>query len=139
MKKIFLGVSILGLFLSIYADKIDIEKYDVLFQKYGDIYAINPKFIKKIALLESGLDGTRVTPSVNKQDNFVGLFQLSEKFFIIDSKNIDNEDITNKAVKIMRHCLDNKGYSINMINCFNPSYIDEDKKILLSLLKQNIQ
>lgn len=39
----------------------------------------------------------------------------------------------------MRHCLDNKGYSINMINCFNPSYIDEDKKILLSLLKQNIQ
>lgn len=52
MKKIFLGVSILGLFLSIYADKIDIEKYDVLFQKYGDIYAINPKFIKKLHSLK---------------------------------------------------------------------------------------
>lgn len=139
MKKIFLGISILGLFLSIYANKIDIGKYDMLFQKYGDIYAINPKFIKKIALLESGLDGTRVTPSVNKQDNFVGLFQMSEKFYNVDSKKIDNEDITNKAVKQMRYCLDKKGYTIEMINCFNKSYTDEDKKILLSLLNQNMQ
>ena len=139
MKKIFLGISILGLFLSIYANKIDIGKYDMLFQKYGDIYAINPKFIKKIALLESGLDGTRVTPSVNKQDNFVGLFQMSEKFYNVDSKKIDNEDITNKAVKQMRYCLDKKGYTIEMINCFNKSYTDEDKKILLSLLNHNMQ
>jgi hypothetical protein len=60
-------------------------------------------------------------------------------YSIAYSKKIDNEDITNKAVKQMRYCLDKKGYTIEMIDCFNKSYTDEDKKILLSLLNHNMQ
>lgn len=122
----------------LFAEDIDV-KFDLLFDKYSKIYNINSSFIKKIATLESGLDENRVTPSFNKNDKFVGLFQISEKFYNVDSKKIDNEDITNKAVKHMRYCLDKKGYTIEMINCYNKSYTDEDKKILLSLLSHNMR
>ena len=139
MKKIALNLVILGGLLNGFAEKIDTTKFDSLFDKYSKVYSINANFIKKIATLESGLDENKVTLSFSKNDNFVGLFQISEKFYNVDSKKIDNEDITNKAVKQMRYCLDKKGYTIEMINCFNKSYTDEDKKILLSLLNQNIQ
>ena len=139
MKKIALNLVILGGLLNGFAEKIDTTKFDSLFDKYSKVYSINANFIKKIATLESGLDENKVTLSFSKNDNFVGLFQISEKFYNVDSKKIDNEDITNKAVKQMRYCLDKKGYTIKMINCFNKSYTDEDKKILLSLLNQNVQ
>ena len=139
MKKIALNLVILGGLLNGFAEKIDTTKFDSLFDKYSKVYSINANFIKKIATLESGLDENKVTLSFSKNDNFVGLFQISEKFYNVDSKKIDNEDITNKAVKQMRYCLDKKGYTIEMINCFNKSYTDEDKKILLSLLNQNVQ
>lgn len=138
MKKIALNLLILGGLLNGFAEKIDMTKFDSLFEKYSKVYSINANFIKKIATLESGLDENKVTLSFSKNDNFVGLFQISEKFYNVDSKKIDNEDITNKAVKQMRYCLDKKGYTTEMINCFNKSYTDEDKKILLSLLNQNI-
>ena len=139
MKKIALNLVILGGLLNGFAEKINTTKFDSLFDKYSKVYSINANFIKKIATLESGLEENKVTLSFTKNDNFVGLFQISEKFYNVDSKKIDNEDITNKAVKQMRYCLDKKGYTIEMINCFNKSYTDEDKKILLSLLNQNIQ
>ncbi len=139
MKKIALNLVILGGLLNGFAEKIDTTKFDSLFDKYSKVYSINANFIKKIVTLESGLDENKVTLSFSKNDNFVGLFQISEKFYNVDSKKIDNEDITNKAVKQMRYCLDKKGYTIEMINCFNKSYTDEDKKILLSLLNQNVQ
>lgn len=139
MKKIALNLVILGGLLNGFAEKIDTTKFDSLFDKYSKVYSINANFIKKIATLESGLEENKITLSFIKNDNFVGLFQISEKFYNVDSKKIDNEDITNKAVKQMRYCLDKKGYTIEMINCFNKSYTDEDKKILLSLLNQNIQ
>ena len=139
MKKIALNLVILGGLLNGFAEKIDTTKFDSLFDKYSKVYSINANFIKKIATLESGLDENKVTLSFSKNDNFVGLFQISEKFYNVDSKKIDNEDITNKAVKQMRYCLDKKGYTIEMINCFNKLYTDEDKKFLLSLLNQNIQ
>lgn len=139
MKKVVLSMIVLGGLLNGFAEKIDTTKFDSLFDKYSKVYSINANFIKKIATLESGLDENKVTLSFSKNDNFVGLFQISEKFYNVDSKKIDNEDITNKAVKQMRYCLDKKGYTIEMINCFNKSYTDEDKKILLSLLNQNIQ
>ncbi len=139
MKKVVLSMIVLGGLLNGFAEKIDTTKFDSLFDKYSKVYSINANFIKKIATLESGLDENKVTLSFSKNDNFVGLFQISEKFYNVDSKKIDNEDITNKAVKQMRYCLDKKGYTIEMINCFNKSYTDEDKKILLSLLNQNVQ
>ncbi len=139
MKKVVLSMIVLGGLLNGFAEKIDTTKFDSLFDKYSKVYNINANFIKKIATLESGLDENKVTLSFSKNDNFVGLFQISEKFYNVDSKKIDNEDITNKAVKQMRYCLDKKGYTIEMINCFNKSYTDEDKKILLSLLNQNVQ
>ena len=139
MKKVVLSMIVLGGLLNGFAEKIDTTKFDSLFDKYSKVYSINANFIKKIATLESGLDENKVTLSFSKNDNFVGLFQISEKFYNVDSKKIDNEDITNKAVKEMRYCLDKKGYTIEMINCYNKSYTDEDKKILLSLLNQNIQ
>ena len=139
MKKVVLSMIVLGGLLNGFAEKIDTTKFDSLFDKYSKVYSINANFIKKIATLESGLDENKVTLSFSKNDNFVGLFQISEKFYNVDSKKIDNEDITNKAVKQMRYCLDKKGYTIEMINCFNKSYTDEDKKILLSLLNQNMQ
>ena len=139
MKKIALGLVVLGGLLSGFAEKIDTTKFDSLFDKYSKVYSINANFIKKIATLESGLDENKVTLSFSKNDKFVGLFQISEKFYNVDSKKIDNEDITNKAVKQMRYCLDKKGYTIEMIDCFNKSYTDEDKKILLSLLNHNMQ
>ncbi|AXH16453.1 hypothetical protein CP985_13600 [Malaciobacter mytili LMG 24559] len=139
MKKIALSLVVLGGLLNAFAEKIDTTKFDSLFDKYSKVYSINANFIKKIATLESGLDENKVTLSFSKNDKFVGLFQISEKFYNVDSKKIDNEDITNKAVKQMRYCLDKKGYTIEMINCFNKSYTDEDKKILLSLLNKNMQ
>ena len=139
MKKIALSLVVLGGLLSGFAEKIDTTKFDSLFDKYSKVYSINANFIKKIATLESGLDENKVTLSFSKNDKFVGLFQISEKFYNVDSKKIDNEDITNKAVKQMRYCLDKKGYTIEMIDCFNKSYTDEDKKILLSLLNHNMQ
>ena len=139
MKKIALSLVVLGGLLNGFAEKIDTTKFDSLFDKYSKVYSINANFIKKIATLESGLDENKVTLSFSKNDKFVGLFQISEKFYNVDSKKIDNEDITNKAVKQMRYCLDKKGYTIKMIDCFNKSYTDEDKKILLSLLNHNMQ
>lgn len=139
MKKIALSLVVLGGLLNGFAEKIDTTKFDSLFDKYSKVYSINANFIKKIATLESGLDENKVTLSFSKNDKFVGLFQISEKFYNVDSKKIDNEDITNKAVKQMRYCLDKKGYTIEMIDCFNKSYTDEDKKILLSLLNHNMQ
>jgi len=136
MKKIALCLVVLGGLLNGFAEKIDTTKFDSLFDKYSKVYSINANFIKKIATLESGLDENKVTPSFSKNDKFVGLFQISEKFYNVDSKKIDNEDITNKAVKQMRYCVDKKGYTIEMIDCFNKSYTDDDKKILLSLLNQ---
>ncbi|WP_152632602.1 hypothetical protein [Aliarcobacter butzleri] len=139
MKKIALSLVVLGGLLNGFAEKIDTTKFDSLFDKYSKVYSINANFVKKIATLESGLDENKVTLSFSKNDKFVGLFQISEKFYNVASKKIDNEDITNKAVKQMRYCLDKKGYTIEMIDCFNKSYTDEDKKILLSLLNHNIQ
>lgn len=139
MKKIALSLVVLSGLLNGFAEKIDTTKFDSLFDKYSKVYSINANFIKKIATLESGLDENKVTLSFSKNDKFVGLFQISEKFYNVDSKKIDNEDITNKAVKQMRYCLDKKGYTIEMIDCFNKSYTDEDKKILLSLLNHNMQ
>ena len=139
MKKIALSLVVLGGLLNGFAEKIDTTKFDSLFDKYSKVYSINANFIKKIATLESGLDENKVTLSFSKNDKFVGLFQISEKFYNVDSKKIDNEDITNKAVKQMRYCLDKKGYTIKMTDCFNKSYTDEDKKILLSLLNHNMQ
>lgn len=139
MKKIALSIVISGVFLNILAENVDTTKFDSLFDKYSKIYNINTNFIKKIATLESSLDETKVTPSFNKNDKFVGLFQLSEKLYNVNSRHIDNEDITNKAVKLMKYCLDKKGYTIEMINCFNKSYTDKDKIFLLSLLNHNMQ
>ncbi len=132
MKKVVLG----GL-LSGFAENVD-TKFDSLFEKYAKIYNINKDFIKKVAILESGLNENKITNLSIHNDTWVGLFQLSSKYHKI-SNNIDSDTNTNIAVKLMRDCVDKKGYTIEMINCFNKSYTDEDKKFLLSLLNQNVQ
>lgn len=137
MKKIALSLVILGVLSSVFAENVD-TKFDSLFEKYAKIYNINKAFIKKVAILESGLNENKITNFSNHNDTCVGLFQLSSKHHKI-SNNIDSDKNTDIAVKLMRDCVDKKGYTIEAINCFNKSYTDEDKKILLSLLNHNMQ
>lgn len=119
-------------------DENNNNKFDSLFKKYSEVYNINEDFIKKIAILESGLDENKITKSHFDNDMYVGLFQLSSKYFNIDVNKIDNDEITNKAVKHMRYCIDNKGYSFNMIDCFNKGYSLEVKKELLKILNKDL-
>ena len=134
MKKVVLSLVVLGGLLSGFAENVD-TKFDSLFEKYAKIYNINKDFIKKVAILESGLNENKITHLSNHNDTWVGLFQLSSKYHKI-SNNVDSDKNTDIAVKSMRDCVDKKGYTIETINCFNKSYTDDDKKILLSLLNQ---
>lgn len=134
MKKVALSLVILGVLSSVFAENVD-TKFDSLFEKYAKIYNINKDFIKKVAILESGLNENKITDLPIHNDTWVGLFQLSSKYHKI-SNNIDSDTNTNIAVKLMRDCVDKKGYSIEAINCFNRSYTEDDKKFLLSYLNQ---
>jgi hypothetical protein len=134
MKKVALSLVVLGGLLSGFAENVD-TKFDSLFEKYAKIYNINKDFIKKVAILESGLNENKITNLSIHNDTWVGLFQLSSKYHKI-SNNIDSDKNTDIAVKLMRDCVDKKGYTIETINCFNRSYSEDDKKILLSLLNQ---
>ena len=137
MRKVALSLVVLGGLLNGFAEDVD-TKYDSLFEKYAKVYNINKDFIKKVAILESGLNENKITPLLAHNDTWVGLFQLSSKHHKI-SNNIDSDKNTDIAVKLMRDCVNKNGYTIESINCFNKSYTEDDKKILLALLKNKVQ
>lgn len=99
-----------------------------LIKKYPEDNGINKEFVKEIGLIESGLNNDKITKSPDGTDEFVGIFQISTKYFNIDPKNTSLEENVEKAVKHMKYCLDNKGYTIDMINCYNKGYTQEQKK-----------
>lgn len=130
MKKIILICCILS--ISLFAN----GHRNFLIKKYAEDNGINTEFVKEIALIESGLNNDKITKSPDGTDEFVGIFQISAKYFNIDPKNTSLEENVEKAVKHMKYCLDNKGYTIDMINCYNKGYTQEQKEKLLFLLNQ---
>lgn len=99
------------------------------FEDAGNTYRLNPRLLKNIASLESGMNPAAVHRNRDGSLDF-GLMQVNS--FWINATHLDKERLvrdpcynTLAGARILRDCIDRLGYTWEAIGCYNATSGDK--------------
>jgi hypothetical protein len=110
------------------------------FEEAGSAFNLNPRLLKSIAFLESGMNPIAVHNNKNGSVD-LGLMQVNSSW--ITAANLDKERLmrdacynTQTGARILRDCIDRLGYTWEAIGCYNAAGSDNRKNYAWKVYRQ---
>lgn len=93
------------------------------FEEAGNLYGIDPRLLKSIARVESGLNSKAVNINKNGSTDY-GLMQINSAW--IDTFQLNRNELLSDpcynvmtGARVLKGCIDRRGYTWQAVGCYN--------------------